>query len=226
MAYVYRHVRLDTNQPFYIGVGLREDKFFRARQTGKRNKHWNNIVSKTKFRVDILFEDVENDFALEKEKEFISIYKRKDDGGTLCNITLGGEGTLGVKPKNIVPVFGMSPSGDILQFESYQSAGNHIGVCNSRISAVIYGKCRKVKCWFFSKTLDGLKLGPRVSMAGKHSGHFKKCITITNGTEIAAFDSYSDAAKYIGSMSNIVGNLIRGKSKSVKGWRLYIEEGQ
>jgi hypothetical protein len=226
MAYVYRHVRLDTNQPFYIGVGLREDNFFRARQVSKRNKHWNSIVSKTEFRVDILFEDISSDFALEKEKEFISIYNRKDDGGTLCNITLGGEGTLGVKPKNVVPVFGMSPSGDILHFESYQSAGNYIGVCNSNISAVIYGKCRNLKGLFFSKTLDGLKLGPRDSLSGKHSNHFKKSITITNGTDVVAFESYSSAAKHIGSVSNVVGDLVRGKSKSVKGWKLYIEEGK
>ena len=31
-----------------------------------------------------------------KEKEFISLYKRKQDGGLLCNLTLGGDGVLGI----------------------------------------------------------------------------------------------------------------------------------
>jgi len=95
MAYVYRHVRLDKNEPFYIGIGKDEH---RAHSDKNRNIHWKNIVSKTEYRVDILFDDLDYEEAKEKEMEFIHIYGRIDlNEGTLCNLTDGGEGCLGLK---------------------------------------------------------------------------------------------------------------------------------
>lgn len=95
MAYVYRHVRLDKNEPFYIGIGKDE---YRANSDRNRNIHWKNIVSKTEYRVDILFDDLDYEEAKEKEREFISLYGRSDlEKGTLCNMTDGGEGCLGLK---------------------------------------------------------------------------------------------------------------------------------
>lgn len=93
MAYVYRHIRLDKNEPFYIGIG---DKLFRAYDKSRRNKHWYNIVNISDYQVDILFEDISWKEACEKEKEFIKLYGRVDKGsGTLCNHTDGGEGGFG-----------------------------------------------------------------------------------------------------------------------------------
>jgi len=95
MAYVYRHVRLDKNEPFYIGIGKNK---YRANSSKNRNKHWKSIVSKTDYRVDILFDDLDYEEAKEKEREFISLYGRSDlEKGTLCNKTDGGEGCLGLK---------------------------------------------------------------------------------------------------------------------------------
>ena len=96
MAYLYRHIRLDKNEPFYIGIGS-DAQYKRANSINPRTKHWKNIISKTAYRVDIVFDDLTWEEACEKEKEFISIYKRKCDGGILCNITLGGEGVYGLK---------------------------------------------------------------------------------------------------------------------------------
>jgi hypothetical protein len=96
MAYLYRHIRLDKNEPFYIGIGS-DAQYKRANSNNNRTKHWKNIISKTAYRVDIVFDDLTWEEACEKEKEFISIYKRKCDGGILCNITLGGEGVYGLK---------------------------------------------------------------------------------------------------------------------------------
>jgi|688.fasta_scaffold611942_2 hypothetical protein len=98
MAYVYRHIRLDKNEPFYIGVGS-DDVYKRANDTKGRNKIWNDIVKKTDYEVEILFDNVSWDYALNKEIEFIDLYKRKTEGGTLSNITKGGEGVLGLKHK-------------------------------------------------------------------------------------------------------------------------------
>jgi hypothetical protein len=93
MAYVYRHIRLDKNEPFYIGVGLSDDKKYkRACSIKNRNKYWNNIVSKTKYEVEIILDDLTKDEAFNKEIEFINLYKKKSDRGTLCNISNGGRG--------------------------------------------------------------------------------------------------------------------------------------
>jgi len=96
MAYLYRHIRLDKNEPFYIGIGS-DDKYQRANSKTHRNNHWLSIVDKTDYRVEILIDDISYDYAKEKEIEFIDIYKRTEDKGTLCNITKGGDGVLGLK---------------------------------------------------------------------------------------------------------------------------------
>jgi len=89
MACVYRHIRLDKNMPFYIGISKNNRRPYTRRG---RNDYWNNIVKITDYEVEILFEDVDEDFAKEKEKEFIKLYGRKDIGtGILCNLTDGGD---------------------------------------------------------------------------------------------------------------------------------------
>lgn len=101
MAYVYRHIRLDKNVPFYIGIcrNGKDTNFARAYSCNSyhRNKIWFRIYSKTKIEVEILFDDVSEEFAKAKEIEFISLYKRIIDGGTLANLTLGGDGVKGFK---------------------------------------------------------------------------------------------------------------------------------
>lgn len=102
MAYVYRHIRLDKNVPFYIGIGKVDAPTYpRAKSSKYRNRYWHSINAKTKIRVDILAEDISYEQAKEKEVEFISIYKRFLDGGTLVNMTLGGEGTVGYRHKQL-----------------------------------------------------------------------------------------------------------------------------
>ena len=100
MAYIYRHIRLDSNQPFYVGIGS-DDKYKRAKSTKDRNKHWKNIVSSNDYKIDILLDDISWEEACEKEIEFISLYGRRDLGtGTLVNLTNGGDGSLNRKMSN------------------------------------------------------------------------------------------------------------------------------
>jgi len=88
MAIVYRHIRLDKNEPFYIGIG---SSLRRAFIKGGRSTYWNNIVNKTDYEVQILFDDLTWDEACEKEVELIALYGRKDLGtGTLVNLSDGG----------------------------------------------------------------------------------------------------------------------------------------
>jgi hypothetical protein len=86
MFYVYHHLRLDNNIPFYVGKGCKD----RAFRTKRNNKGWNNIVNKVGFKVDILkyFED-ENQ-AIEYEHNLINIYKSQ--GIDLVNQTLYSSG--------------------------------------------------------------------------------------------------------------------------------------
>jgi len=95
MAYLYRHIRLDKNEPFYIGIGSQSDKYYRSKRITKRNKIWNDIYIKTEIRVDIVLDNISWEEACKKEIEFIKLYGRIDNKtGVLSNLTDGGEGYL------------------------------------------------------------------------------------------------------------------------------------
>ena len=95
MAIVYKHIRLDTKEVFYIGIGTKKR---RAYSQYKRSKHWHSVVKKSGHTVELLHEDIDWDTACEIEKELIKLYGRKDLGlGTLVNMTDGGDGRFGAK---------------------------------------------------------------------------------------------------------------------------------
>jgi hypothetical protein len=92
VAYVYRHIRLDKNEPFYIGVGKNDKDLKRAFSKSNRNNHWKEIIEETSYKVEILLNNLTIEDAFKKEIFFINIYKKIKDGGTLCNISNGGRG--------------------------------------------------------------------------------------------------------------------------------------
>lgn len=104
--YLYCHIRLDTQKPFYIGVGTKSlawnhttfrSEYSRAYSLCGRNHIWKGITKRTKYDVEILLESDDWKFIDEKEKEFISLYGRIDKAtGILCNLTDGGNLTRGV----------------------------------------------------------------------------------------------------------------------------------
>lgn len=87
--YIYRHIRLDTNTPFYIGKG--SDK--RAYSKECRNQYWHNIVNKYEYRVEIIRKGLSEKEAFSKEIEFIALYR--EYGYCEANLTDGGEGPSG-----------------------------------------------------------------------------------------------------------------------------------
>ena len=102
--YIYRHVRIDKNEPFYIGIGTKSEQDLKYGYYGRASaKHidnniWLKIIAKTEWRWEILLESDDRKFISEKEKEFILLYGRKcDNSGTLANLTLGGEENHGYK---------------------------------------------------------------------------------------------------------------------------------
>lgn len=97
MPYVYRHIRLDKNEPFYIGIGS-DSNYKRAYCIQKRNNIWYKIVKKSLYEVEILLDNLTWNHACIKEKEFIKLYGRKNlKTGILSNLTDGGEVVLGLK---------------------------------------------------------------------------------------------------------------------------------
>lgn len=96
MAYIYRHIRLDKNVPFYIGIGNdNRGKYTRAYIKSNRSIIWKRIVSKTEYEVEILMDGISWEEACDKEKEFIKLYGRADMGkGPLANLTDGGDGVV------------------------------------------------------------------------------------------------------------------------------------
>lgn len=99
MAYIYRHIRLDKNEPFYIGIGdnSHDGTYPRAHSKKHRNNHWANIIKNTDYRVDIIMDDMTWEEACKKEKELICLYGRHDKNlGCLSNQTDGGDGGTGI----------------------------------------------------------------------------------------------------------------------------------
>ena len=93
MKYLYKHIRLDTNEVFYVGIGGK----YRPNQKN-RNTIWKRIVAKTDYKIEIILESNDYEFIKQKEIELIKFYGRINLGnGTLANLTDGGEGTIGLK---------------------------------------------------------------------------------------------------------------------------------
>lgn len=99
--YVYTHTRPDTREVFYVGKGTFTAKrqYKRAHSRERRGPHWRRIVTKAGAPiVEIVAVTVREALAFAIERAFIALYRRTCDGGTLCNVTLGGEGTAGHSP--------------------------------------------------------------------------------------------------------------------------------
>lgn len=141
--YLYRHIRPDKNEVFYIGLGSYQKKwkYERANCIKSRNKHWKNIVNlcNNVFKVELLFDNITKEEAIKKEIEFIKLYGREDlKQGTLCNLTDGGEGTFNMtyesrlkisnaKKGSNNPMYGKKLSKDSLLKKSIKMKGvnNH-----------------------------------------------------------------------------------------------------
>jgi hypothetical protein len=92
MAYLYRHIRKDKDEVFYIGIGS-DDNYKRANNKSRRNPYWKTIAKNYGYEIEIMIEDLSWQQACIKETEFINYYGRKDlNKGTLVNMTDGGDG--------------------------------------------------------------------------------------------------------------------------------------
>jgi hypothetical protein len=190
MFYVYRHIRLDKNEPFYIGIGMpkRFDNYRRARKTSDRNAIWKKIVSKTPYRIEIMLESDNINRIVDAEKFFIALYGKIVDGtGTLCNVQNGGH--ISIKEGEILrkrrrdldkSVYCVT---DKIFFNSIKDAAEHYNIDRSVISLACNGKIPKAvnRLFIFSKdinTFDKSLIGTeQINLRKYHtSGIAVKCL--------------------------------------------------
>lgn len=98
--FIYIQRRSDTGEVFYVGKGTRTKKrqYGRAYVTEKRSAFWMAIVAKADYTVELVADYFSEADAFDAERALIAEYKRRCDGGSLCNLTLGGEGLSGIAP--------------------------------------------------------------------------------------------------------------------------------
>ena len=188
MPILYRHIRQDKNEPFYIGIGESEN---RAYEIKGRTRAWKNIAKKG-YDVEVLFNDLSWEEVCEKEIEFIALYGRRDKkAGTLVNMTDGGEGTVGyrhtVKTKEICRI---SASGS---------------------NNAWYGKKRPEHSKIMKQVMSGLRVGEKNPAFGK-PGYWKGKTTsvakkiVYEGIE---FESQAKLAKYLNKSRSYITKLIK-----------------
>lgn len=97
--YVYEFIRLDTNEPFYVGMGHKN----RWKDLKKRNEYFKRIVKKYFVAVNILHNNLDRQTAFGLECYYIWLY-RDIIGYEMCNIADGGEGCVLVGKSN--PMYG------------------------------------------------------------------------------------------------------------------------
>jgi|688.fasta_scaffold218449_2 hypothetical protein len=213
--YIYRHIRPDTNEVFYIGKGNninpKKTLYERMNIVKKRNKIWQSIVLKNNgvFKSEILFECETEEKCNAKEIEFIELYGRKDlNNGTLANLTSGGDGSLGIITKQekrdklslkfkgeAHPNFGKKLSKEtcMKKSESMKNSDKNL-------------KGKKLPEWWKDK-IRQTKFGANNPMFGKKSHLAKAVIDIVTGIE---YHSIMEAAKSTPYKFQYVSAMLKG----------------
>ena len=227
MAYVYRHIRLDKNEPFYIGIGLNNDeKYIRAYDKKNRTSFWKNIA-KFGYEIEILFDNLDSKECFEKETEFIRLYGRKDLGtGILCNMTDGGEGRSNFKhSKESLKKISESSKGRTHNIGRKQSLETRIkrsdslkGIKRSEETKQKYSKSKIGNKYWVGKhhTKESIK---RISEKQKGIPRPYACKKIiecdVNGNIIKKYNSIKEAVEKTNLSLTGIRNVLTGISKTI-----------
>lgn len=222
--YVYRHIRLDKNEPFYIGIGTKPNRDFetirgeytRAYSTTGRNKNWNSLVKKCKYEIDIIFESNLKEEIWEKEKEFIILYGRKDKlKGTLLNMADGGKTAVG----RIHSKEWRKRQSEIMLGHTYTKKGKENYNFGKKRSQHIKDKIgdgnrgKKVSkegCENMRKSQIGKHKGKLNHMFGKTGKQCPSAKAVIDTKTKKVFDSIKQAAEYLGIPKNRLAAYLRG----------------
>jgi len=213
--YCYRHIRLDTNQPFYIGIGTKDAKYStfkseyrRAFQKTNRNPIWKNIVAKAGYKVEIIFESNLKEEIKNKEIEFIFLYKRKEENGKLCNFTDGGDGLnrkfcdKGDKDSQSKKVYQFDLDGNFIkEWGSVREIERELGYFNTGISKVCSLNKGSYKNYFWSYS----------NVLSNNFKRYRKINQIKEGVLIKTWNKISEIEKELGIKSpNIISACKKG----------------
>jgi hypothetical protein len=225
MAYVYRHIRLDKNEPFYIGIGS-DMTYKRAKEKSRRSQLWNKIIAKTDYEVEILVDDITFDYAKLKEIEFIKLYGRIDLGnGTLANLTDGGDGLINrIFTSEHRRKLSLSQVGRKLSEEQKDKLRKYrIGIPNSpearlKISKANKGRINTPELMELLINRTGKK-NPAFGITGVKCKNFKGYIQVfKNGVYFGRYEGIRDCAESLGVTATKVSAVLNGKRNHTGGY--------
>ena len=235
--YVYVHKRNDTGEVFYVGKGCGRRAFWK----NGRNRHWNFVVNKHGYTVEIIKGCLNEEEAFALEKDAIAYYGRKN----LCNYTDGGEGSSGAKrtdeqKQHLKNVF----TGRVFSAETIQKMSIAATIRNAnpewkaKRKAKLTGRKHteahkeKIRLAGIGRKLDenarkkisefhkGKKKKPEAVLAMAASKS-KKVFCVNNGI---FYESMREAARQLGLKSSHISAVANGKANQTKGYIFKIVE--
>jgi hypothetical protein len=226
MPYVYRHIRLDKNEPFYIGIGSDVPYYKRANERARRSKFWKKIIAKTDYEVEIIFDDISFEEAKVKEIEFIKLYGRKDlNNGCLVNLTDGGDGLIN---KVYTPEYrknlSNSMKGRVLSEQHKAKLRTYrLGVPNSpearaKISKANKGRVNSPKLMELLHNRKGQK-NPAFGIRGANNKNFKGFIEVfKNGVYLGKYEGIKECAEKFNVTATKVSAVLNGRRNHTGGY--------
>lgn len=225
MAYVYRHIRLDKNEPFYIGIGS-DMTNKRANERARRSELWKKIVAKSEYEIEILMDGITFDEAKLKEIEFIKLYGRIDLGnGTLANLTDGGDGLINriFTPEHRRKL-SLSQIGKKLSEEQKDKLRKYrVGIPNSpetrlKISKANKGRVNTPELMELLINRKGKK-NPAFGITGAKCKNFKGFIQVfKNGVYLGKYEGIRHCAESFGVEATKVSAVINGRRNHTGGY--------
>lgn len=214
--YIYKHIRPDTGDVFYIGKGntSKNSHELRYKTSSGRNKMWKAIVEKNNgvFIPEIIcYCDTEAEVN-ELEKHYISLYGRRNlNNGTLCNMTDGGDGSVGIKVSEVT----RQKLRDKFSGENHPNYGKKLSneTCLKKSISMKESdkslKGKKLPEWWKEKIRETKigELNPMFGITGSKHPNSRKVININTGE---VYDSVSIAADKHGVKMKTLYNMLSG----------------
>lgn len=211
--FIYLHVRNDTGAVFYVGKGTKTVKkqYERAYITKKRSRFWQAVAAKAGYSVVLYSEFFSEADAFDMERALIAQFGRASDGGTLCNLTLGGEGHAGLSAS---PETRLKLSAAIAG-ERHFNWGRKLSAetCRRKSEAMkasphnLAGK--KLPDWWKQRIANG-KLGERNPMHGKTGAAHPNSRRVRDKATGAEYPSVTAAARAAGLSVQGLHNMLTG----------------
>jgi len=244
MAYIYRHIRLDTNEPFYIGIANDNNNYNYTRaykKTREGNCYWNYIVKNFGYEVEIVMDGLTWDQACEKEKEFINLYGRANMyTGVLANLTDGGEGNFGIvmttgSRLKLSKAFSKKVNqytlnGEFIKtHDSCTLAAAEIGACVTNISGCAnlkksnYSSGGYVWRWFGEVKSGDIEIN-------QSRLNFTSCkrpikVYYANGAFFSRYESVTSASVDLGIPTSYISTVLTGKTQTSCGYMFAYDDG-